>query len=404
MHTKKPENTELLAQALVFAASGKKSAAVDLLTRYVSSNPQDSAASSALDQLKASPAAATTPATQREIPLSPLPGSPRPMGMDDLDYIQQQDPARAEPLSWKFSDPHSLNTDTSDENHPEYRPIFPVPIECSGATLPDCTDGKEPEAQSITDAAKAPAKNNARLLPTKDELGSAPVKDPHGPPEKPEWDNIPAPNSPEHKPVTANKPKPGHALPLSVAERCAADIAVKVGWSRFETPILVDILEHHNSHWKTKNSLEEMISNQDATPEELAVCHEIRLHWETGGYNRIYRYEEAREGWPNCQWGLALRIIRETGIDDADALMAFVDDCFEDWVNTPGLIKIHLFFQSYLDRVLDKMADLRIGNAPVMPAYIDYSLFQDASDCYDSWHKSRPKFNHGYSILETMYG
>src|SRR5690625_7320885 len=99
-----------------------------------------------------------------------------------------------------------------------------------------------------------------------------------------------------------------------------------------------------------------MISNQDATPEELAVCHEIRLHWETGGYNRIYRYEEAREGWPNCQWGLALRIIRDTGIYDADALMEFVEDCFEDWFNQICLINIQLICTSYLDSVLSPMS------------------------------------------------
>lgn len=188
------------------------------------------------------------------------------------------------------------------------------------------------------------------------------------------------------------------------ARQTAEAIALEVGWSLDDLSVLVEILVHHRSHGKTQSSLKALILDMKTTPEELAVIREIRFFWGSSGYNRVFRGNEACEGWPSISWQLCLRMLRQLQAESLDEVALFVDDCFQHWNDSPNMISAHPVFSYYLNHVINHMARVREVCGQRMPPFIDYELFPDDESYYDSWYLTELEFRFGNSILYSEQG
>lgn len=172
---------------------------------------------------------------------------------------------------------------------------------------------------------------------------------------------------------------------LERARQVAARLAAEADWCKQQIPILVDVLASHKSHGKTIEALKTLLIEDLVTPAELAIMHDLRLRWGGGGYNRDYRFNEAVDGWPNVSWQQALRLLRCLAVDNADEIILFVDDCFDDWCRNEGLLRAYPKFVFYLNQVVENTNGTAVHAAAKVSPYIDYSLFNDEDDYYDTW-------------------
>lgn len=188
---------------------------------------------------------------------------------------------------------------------------------------------------------------------------------------------------------------------LSILERArqvAARLAAEADWSKRQLPVLIEVLAVHKSHGKTIAALKRLLLEDDVTPAELAIMHDLRLKWGGGGYNRDYRFNEATDGWPNLSWRQALRLLRCLNVDNADELMLFVDDCFDDWCRDEGLLQAYPKFVYYLDRVIESANDTAFITAESVAPYVDYSLFPDEDGYYDTWRVNGTRLPHHLQV------
>lgn len=186
------------------------------------------------------------------------------------------------------------------------------------------------------------------------------------------------------------------------ARQVASRLASEVEWGKRDMTILVEILAYHKCHGKTIAALRTILIDEEVTPAELAVLHDLRLQWGGAGYNRVYNGNKARDGWPNISWQLALRLARVVRADSAEEILLFVEDCFEDWCDTPGLLYAYPIFIHYLDRVIDSMHQSSVYRDVDAPPFIDYRLFPDDEDEYSGWRVNKTKFQFGYDIISSM--
>lgn len=195
---------------------------------------------------------------------------------------------------------------------------------------------------------------------------------------------------------------PGRLTQREKAEGVATEIAVEAGWLKNEVDILIEVLSHHRSHGKTRSALRDLLVEKDVTPSELEVLHDIRLLWGGGGYNRFYRNSKAEEGWPNVSWQLGLRLIRGLRVDSAEEALLFVDDCFEDWSESPKQLNTFPVFTNYLKFILAHMEGVSRKCGQVVPSYIEFDFFEGPDHDYEKWYE--PRFRNGYMIVNVMPG
>lgn len=124
----------------------------------------------------------------------------------------------------------------------------------------------------------------------------------------------------------------------SKAQRAAARILKESNWDPREgLSVLTEILMIHDCHAKTVSALRRLIIEVGVTPDTLAILNEIRSSWRAHGYNRIIAYDaftkqrEAKEGWLNLPWGVALHIAEKLGVQSTSEVMEFIEVCFTDW-------------------------------------------------------------------------
>ena len=204
------------------------------------------------------------------------------------------------------------------------------------------------------------------------------------------------------KPPTSKELPVSRLTHLERARQVASRLASEVEWGKRDIPILVEILAYHKCHGKTITALRTLLIEEEVTPAELAVLHDLRMQWGSGGYNRVYNGNKARDGWPNISWQLALRLARVVRADNAEEILLFVDDCFEDWCDTPGLLYAYPIFIHYLDRVIDSMHRSYVYRDVDSPPFVDYRLFPDDEDEYSGWRLNKTKFQFGYEIISSM--
>lgn len=185
---------------------------------------------------------------------------------------------------------------------------------------------------------------------------------------------------------------------LDRARQVAARLAAEADWSKRQIPVLVEILAVHKCHGKTITALKRLLLEDDVTPAELAIMHDLRLKWGGGGYNRDYCRNEATDGWPNISWQQALRLLRCLNVDNADELILFVDDCFDDWCRDEGLLKAYPKFIYYLDRVIENANGTAFVTAERVAPFVDYSLFNDEDGYYDTWRVHGTQLPHHLQI------
>ena len=186
------------------------------------------------------------------------------------------------------------------------------------------------------------------------------------------------------------------------AQLVAVEIAVEAGWLKKDTDILVEVLAYHRSHGKTRSALRDLLIEKEVTPSELAVLHDLRQLWGGGGYNRTYRNNKAKEGWPGVSWQIGLRIIRGLRVDSAEEAILFVDSCFEEWGASPKQLNAFPAFTHYLEYILAHMERVSERCGQAVPAYIELEFFEEPDDGYEQWYE--PRFSNGYMIDKVMPG
>ena len=182
------------------------------------------------------------------------------------------------------------------------------------------------------------------------------------------------------------------------AEGAAATLAYEAGWLRRDIDVLTEVLSHHKSHGKTVAALRRLLVEQEATPQELETLHEIRQLWGGGGYNRTYYGAKAKEGWTMVSWPLALTLVRQLQSDSAEEILLFVEDCFEEWSESPKQLAAFPIFVNYLGHVLEHMERVSQSCGQAMPAYIDYDFFEETDDGLDDWFEHR--LTHDYLVIK----
>lgn len=197
---------------------------------------------------------------------------------------------------------------------------------------------------------------------------------------------------------------PNRISPLRKARQVAEAVALEAGWEVDDLEALIEILVHHNCHGKTRSALKALIVDWDVTPEELAVLHEVRFFWESSGYNRTFRGNEACEGRPSASWRLCLRLVRQLQAESLEEVIIFVEDCFQNWCDSPSMVLAYPIFSLYLDYVINHMAQVGDICGQRMPPFIDYDLFPDEESYYDTWRIKETEFRFGYSIISPEQG
>lgn len=182
------------------------------------------------------------------------------------------------------------------------------------------------------------------------------------------------------------------------AEGAAATLAYEAGWLRRDMDVLTEVLSHHKSHGKTVAALRRLLMEQEVTPQELETLHEIRQLWGGGGYNRTYYGAKAKDGWTMVSWPLVLTLVRQLRSDSAEEILLFVEDCFEQWSESPKQLAAFPIFVNYLGYVLEHMERVSQSCGQAMPPYIDYDFFEETDDGLDDWFEHR--LTHDYLIIK----
>ena len=172
----------------------------------------------------------------------------------------------------------------------------------------------------------------------------------------------------------------GNVDALTLEEKAtqeAARIATQAGWRRGQLGALVEVLVYHRCHYKTVGAVTALLVEQQVTPDELSLLHELRNAWAGGGYNRVYRGGSAEDGWPGVSWQIALELRRTLRCETVGEVFLFVDDCFDDWSSSPRLITSWPDFKRYLTHVLNHMEALGGFWEGRVPAFIPYELFPE---------------------------
>lgn len=388
-----------LSQAVQLVLADNRPEAVQLLRDHLSIHPRDQVIAGVLTRLlKASDAMLPDPQTfTTEAVIS----------NDDLQFLQQQVPDEPE---FDFFDPEVTRTEAEPHESPGAQPIAAKPAEAVRG--PSLTQDQA-ELEVTHDHDIKLVHDDGEAFTSSSQSIESLLEDP----ENPSLDSV----DPTHERAWEEfalgdgyEPESDHtandvesaAIRLSHrqrAEQVAAEIASTAGWDRRECEVLIDILAYRKSHWKTRDALKDLINEKEATADELRVAHEWRQLWAESPYCRCFRLTHATEGWPSCPWKLTLRLIRELAVDDAEQILPFVDDCFADWSDTPGLVNAYPYFAGYLDRVMTVMEDRHVNGRRAMPAFIDYTLFADDDDEYNGWRINHTRFPFDYSVVEAMY-
>jgi hypothetical protein len=182
------------------------------------------------------------------------------------------------------------------------------------------------------------------------------------------------------------------------ARQVAAELAAEAGWPLDDLAKLVEVLLHHRSHGKTRVALRQLLQDEEVTPDELTIMHDLRLQWGGGGYNRCFRSGKAEDGWPNVSWQLALRLLRELQAGSVEEILLFVEDCFQQWNDSPRMLNAFPIFAYYLNNVIEHMRRVAEDCGQRMPPYVDFDLFPDHEGDYGSWRLGGSRFPFGYSI------
>lgn len=182
------------------------------------------------------------------------------------------------------------------------------------------------------------------------------------------------------------------------AEGVAAGLAHEAGWLRKDMDVLTEVLAHHKSHGKTIAALRHLLVDKEVTPGELMTLHEIRQLWGGGGYNRSYYGVKAKDGWSMVSWPLALSLVRQLRTDSAEEILLFVEDCFEEWSESPKQLSSFPIFVNYLGYVIEHMERVSLSCGQSMPAYIDYDFFEENDDGLDDWFEHR--LTHDYLVIK----
>lgn len=182
------------------------------------------------------------------------------------------------------------------------------------------------------------------------------------------------------------------------AEGVAAGLAHEAGWLRKDMDVLTEVLAHHKSHGKTIAALRHLLVDKVVTPRELMTLHEIRQLWGGGGYNRSYYGVKAKDGWSMVSWPLALSLVRQLRTDSAEEILLFVEDCFEEWSESPKQLSSFPIFVNYLGYVIEHMERVSLSCGQSMPAYIDYDFFEENDDGLDDWFEHR--LTHDYLVIK----
>jgi hypothetical protein len=169
------------------------------------------------------------------------------------------------------------------------------------------------------------------------------------------------------------------------ARQVAGEIATRADWSRQEIAPLVEALAYHRCHHATRKALTILILENGMTSDELAILLELRSYWPTYGYSRSYRSGEAVDGWESLPWRFALRMVRQLRTDNSEEAMRFIEDCFEDWSAQPSRMAIpeyhsQPYFLGYLEHLLNHMHDMTERWCQAMPPEIDFQLFPNEDE------------------------
>lgn len=194
----------------------------------------------------------------------------------------------------------------------------------------------------------------------------------------------------EGDPLEASDQDPIEEPPLRIsdlrkARQVAGKLAHEADWDVGGLPILIEVLVHHRSHGKTLSALRSLMLEMEVTPHELSLMHELRQYWGGSGYNRIFRGNDACDGWPTLSWALSLRLLRQLKMESADEIFLFVEDCFQNWNDSPAMLSAYPIFSYYLNHIINHMDQVNERCGQPMPAFIDYNLFPDEDSYYESW-------------------
>lgn len=382
-----------LPQAVQLVLANKEHEAIQLLLDHLFVHPHDQVVAAALDRLL-EVSDATSPDSQ-------MSATDNAIDNDDLQFLQQQVPGEPE---FDFSDPQETTAKMAPNE-----PLRAQPVEAtrSPASNPDQT-----ESEAVHDDAIELMHDDGEAVASSPQSVECLLDDPENPSldsvdptHEIAWEEFAVDDEDELESDETADAAESETMRLSHrqrAEQVAAGIASAAGWDRRECEVLIDILAHHKSHWKTRDKLRNLIEEEGVTAAELRVAHEWRQLWTDAPYCRRFRLAHATEGWPSCSWKLALRLIRELAAEDAEEILPFVDDCFADWSDTPGLVNAYPHFAGYLDRVLTVMEDRHVNGQRAMPAFVDYTLFPDDDDEYNGWRIHRTRFPFDYSVVESM--
>ncbi|MCU5784530.1 hypothetical protein MA04_03830 [Alcanivorax balearicus MACL04] len=437
-------NTAILQQAEQLFRAGRRQAAVDMLEEHMHSCPADRQAATVLGRIYVNLRQPERAAYWLRLSLQmdrqgvlrargseqPL---DEPLGVDELDHIHASTDTPAE---FDFAHEYGFDANPSDQVGTPTEPrreTDPAPSGLPLITADDdevasedgadfteedlaffaaCEESQNGDQEVLPKATADPLEGDYDSYPSSeggallddedlDELPPA-LEDAAQADEDTDW----VIHTLSFDPLDTSEEDTLEELPVSAAvvsdyrkaRQVAAELATEAGWSLDDLAKLVEVLLHHRSNAKTRAALRQLLIKDDVTPDELTIMHDLRLQWGGGGYNRCFRSGKAEDGWPNVSWQLALRLLRELQADSAEEILLFVEDCFQQWNDSPRMLNAFPIFAYYLNNVIEHMRRVAENCGERMPPYVDFDLFPDYEGDYDSWRLGGSRFPFGYSI------
>jgi len=393
---------EVLRLAQSLSRDGSLEKAVELLEEHMTTMPNDLTVAAALGRLYMRLNAPEKAAYWLRYSLQSR-YAPPDLDHEDIEYLTQERQDKQvfdqdSEFGVETDDQHAANDDSgledlndvvmvSDNDRVE-EPDEPL------WDIPDLIDEDEQEQEQSQE-------QEGGDVPTAEELSELlediPELDFQEDDEDEEYDFVEVPQYPLVEDLADHEPASRLTL-QEKAEGVAATLAYEAGWLRRDMDVLTEVLSHHKSHGKTVAALRRLLVEQEVTPQELETLHEIRQLWGGGGYNRTYYGAKAKDGWTMVSWPLALTLVRQIRSDSAEEILLFVEDCFEEWGESPKQLAAFPIFVNYLSYVLEHMERVSQSCGQAMPAYIDYDFFEETDDGLDGWFEHR--LTHDYLVIK----
>lgn len=137
---------------------------------------------------------------------------------------------------------------------------------------------------------------------------------------------------------------------------------------------IVNVLVFHKCHGQTKKALRILLA-EGIRSSELEQIFELREYWlSKEGFSRTYYGDTSGVAYTNLSWKLGLAIIQKLGCEDVYEAILYIEDCFEDWCQSPRLLNGFHSFREYMFHLIGHM-ELNVGGG--MAPFIDYQLFPD---------------------------